>query len=127
MKKSYKKFSLALSVALMLSAVVVQAHSRVDYTLPVYGAKNNYHGTVNSKTTSNMFVLNHIYNDYDSFDTITCWVSDKNKKKISKSYYLSEGEGAFMNHNKVSKVRLSFENSSWSTFSAKVGGYVDYY
>lgn len=125
--KFIKKLALGLSSTLMLSAVIVQAHSRVSYNLPVYGAKNNYVGSLNSKTTDNMIVLNVITNDHDSFNTITSWVADKNKKAISNDYYLAEGDGALMNHDTVSEVRLAFENSEWRPWSGEVSGQVDYY
>ncbi|WP_090091892.1 hypothetical protein [Clostridium uliginosum] len=127
--KNRTRFFATLGLAVMCAVPTfwAQAHDRETYTQPVYGGQNNFYGSVNTKETSNLVVFNKVTNDWDSFDTITSWVSNKDKKQISEDYYLAEGDAALMDHKDVSKVRLSFENSKWLPMDAKVTGEVDYY
>lgn len=127
-KKILTKVSIALASLCVFSTICVQASSsRESYTQAVYGAKNSYIGSSNSKSTDNQVVFDKITNDWDSFDTLVTWVANSNKKQISEDYYLSEGDGALMDHKSTSNVRLCWKNDSWTPLSGKVSGQVAYY
>lgn len=126
--KSKKKViigAITLSVMLMTPTFVQAAF--VSYNLPVYGAGNNYYGSVNRKKTNNEYITNYISNDHDSFKRLNCWAANENKTGIGKIIEMSEGQTKQLPHWQVPKVRLVFENSTWVPWSGEVSGAVDYH
>lgn len=88
--------------------------------------KQNTYSNLHTKETKNMYIINEVTNDHDSWSKLTFWVANNKDKQISSDYEFKEGDQKYMYHNDASAVKFGLENKTWTPFWGIVSGKCDF-